>query len=91
MASRCSLCGCTEAESLSDARTLSLQEEFETGVYTCCQIAAWADEQALAWFEAEKEDAQRAFDKTHNARNTDAEGVLVPVRLRWRLAWFRRM
>ena len=54
MISTCRLCGCTEADSIADAKTLGLEEELQNGVYTCCQIAAWAHEQPLAWFEATK-------------------------------------
>ena len=56
----CKLCGRTETEAIADARTLGLEEELQNGVYNCCQIAEWADEQALAWFEAAHADSQCA-------------------------------
>jgi len=61
MISKCRLCGCTEVDSIADAKTLGLEEELQNGVYTCCQIAAWAHEQWLAWFEETKEDAKRGL------------------------------
>jgi hypothetical protein len=45
MSKRCEMCGRTESEVIADGRTLGLYEEFKGGVYTCYQIAAWADEQ----------------------------------------------
>jgi hypothetical protein len=33
-------------------------------VYTCCQIAKWANEQWLAWFEATQEDSKVVDDVT---------------------------
>jgi hypothetical protein len=51
-------CGHTESQVVADARALGLLEEFQCGVDTCCQIAAWADEQSLAWFEATTEDSR---------------------------------
>ena len=64
MISKCRVCGCTEADSIADAKTLGLEEELQNGVYTCCQIAAWAHEQWLAWFEATNEDAKHGCEKT---------------------------
>jgi hypothetical protein len=54
----CRTCGCTESQAIADARTLGLQRELQNGLYTCCQIAAWADEQWLAWLEAAEEDGK---------------------------------
>ena len=90
MISKCRLCGCTEADSIADAKTLGLEEEIQNGVYTCCQIAAWAHEQWLAWFEATKEDAKRGCEKTVRADYEKAEMALVPVRFRRPVPWFRR-
>jgi hypothetical protein len=33
-------CGCTASQALADAKTLGLQQEFQSGIYTCCQMAA---------------------------------------------------
>ena len=90
MESICKLCGCTESDSIADAKTLGLQEEFETGVYTCCQIAAWAHEQWVAWFEAANEHANRGSDTAANADCAEEDTVLVPVRFRCPVPWFRR-
>jgi hypothetical protein len=90
MISKCRLCGCTEADSIADAKTLGLEEELQNDVYTCCQIAAWAHEQWLAWFEATNEDAKRGCEKTVCADYEKAEVALVPVRFRRPVPWFRR-
>ena len=37
---------------------LGLNDEFERGFYSCCQLVAWADEQWLAWTEAALEDGK---------------------------------
>ena len=90
VASKCNVCGCTEAESLTDAKTLGLRQEFESGIYTCCQIAAWAHEQWVAWFEATSEDANRGSYTTATADYEERDAALVPVRFRRPVPWFRR-
>src|SRR3954453_12354433 len=62
MSNRCKVCGYTESQAMADARTLGLQPELQSGLYTCCQIAEWAEEQRLAWFEATQEDGQLVDD-----------------------------
>jgi hypothetical protein len=37
---------------------LGLVRELQRGIYTCCQIVAWADEQWLAWAEAARQDGK---------------------------------
>ena len=56
MTNICAVCGRTKSEAIADTNALGLQQEFQAGIYTCCQIGQWADEQALAWFEAVEED-----------------------------------
>jgi hypothetical protein len=90
MISKCKLCGCTEADSIADAKTLGLEEELQNGVYTCCQIAAWAHEQWLAWFEATNQDAKRGCEKAVRTDYEEAEAALAPVRFRRPVPWFRR-
>lgn len=69
MIGACEKCGCTAQEAIDNAKTLSLQQEFERGAYTCCQLAGWAHEQLTAWLEAARE---------------DGPSVLVPIRrARW--------
>jgi hypothetical protein len=65
----------------ADARTLGLQRELQNGVYTCCQIAAWADEQWLVWLEAAEEDAKSADAVTHPLECDDTE-VVTPIEVR---------
>lgn len=90
MNSKCAVCGCTELEAIAEARSLDLYEELQSGVYTCCQIAQWADEQFLAWFEAAHEDGKLINDVTKSLESEPTEAVVVPVRLRRpRVPWFR--
>jgi hypothetical protein len=92
MIGKCARCGRTESQITSDAKTLGLLQEFQSGVYSCCQIVKWADEQWLAWFEATQEDST-VVDKTADEAQVDevkGEGVLVPVRSRRRqVPWYR--
>jgi hypothetical protein len=60
----CSGCGCTESQAMADARTLGLQRDFQIRLYSCCEIAAWADEQWLAWLEAAQQDGEDADNIT---------------------------
>jgi hypothetical protein len=60
----CRCCGCTESQAMIDARTLGLQNQFQSGLYTCCQIVAWGDEQWLAWVEAAVADGKPVDDVT---------------------------
>ena len=78
MTQTCTTCVRTESQAIADARALGLQQEFESGIYTCCQIVAWADEQVLAWFQATHEDRWAKHDLTELA--SEAETVLVPLR-----------
>jgi hypothetical protein len=92
MTNKCTNCGRTESQIAADAKTLGLLQEFQSGVYTCCQIVAWADEQCLAWFEATEEDSKLVDNTTVRPQfdESDSEGVLVPVRLRRRqVPWYR--
>ena len=86
----CEACGLTESQALADAKTLGLLEEFKCGIYTCCQINAWAQEQWLAWFEAVEADAFRTQDGLGPVEESEAEAMLVPVRLRRPVPWYRR-
>ena len=91
MSNMCSACGYTESRAIADARTLGLQEELQTGLYTCCQIAEWADEQCLAWLEAAEEDRKPAHNLAKPLEMEEKEDALVPVRLRRsQVPWFRR-
>jgi hypothetical protein len=90
MSNRCQVCGYTESQAMADARTLGLQQELQSGRYTCCQIAEWADEQRLAWLEATQADGQLGDDVSRPPELGEAEPVLLPVRLRRPpVPWFR--
>jgi len=90
MADICTSCGRTESQTIADANTLGLLQELRSGVYTCCQISEWADEQWSAWFEATQEDMKR-FDGTISSPDfDDKEEVFVPVRRRQQqVPWYR--
>jgi hypothetical protein len=86
----CEACGLTESQASADARTLGLLEEFRGGVYTCCQIAMWANEQWLAWFQAIHADNSGHALAEFALPEEQEEQVLVPVRLRRRVPWYRQ-
>jgi len=77
----CRQCGCTESQAAGDASVLGFEDEFRTGVYSCCQVVAWADEQWLAWAEAAAEDGKSEEEATKPLEILECPG-LVPVRLR---------
>lgn len=86
----CGTCGRTEAQAVADAQSLGLEKELERGIYTCCHIALWADEQALAWFEATQADGYGVNDVTGIAEQGEREAILVPIRLRRsQVPWYR--
>ncbi|MBV9501531.1 MAG: hypothetical protein JO138_19355 [Acidobacteriaceae bacterium] len=86
----CDACGLTESQALAAAKTIGLHEEFNCGLYSCCQVSAWADEQCLAWFEAVEEDAQLAQQALNTIDDFGKEAALVPVHLRRSVPWYRR-
>ena len=75
----CTNCGSTHAQANADSRALGLREEFETGGYVCCQMAAWADEQWLAWSEAAHEDGRSMEEATQPLEVGESEPDLTPV------------
>jgi hypothetical protein len=90
MTDTCRTCGRTESQAIADARAVGLHQEFQSGIYTCCQIAQWADEQWLAWFKATRADFNRVDDVTGGPELGEAEALLVPVRLRRpQVPWYR--
>ena len=92
MTRKCPKCGRTESQITADAKTLGLLQEFESGIYSCCQIVEWADEQCWAWCEATEEDRRLVDSMTGRLQvdEDDNEGAVVPVRLRRRqVPWYR--
>jgi hypothetical protein len=86
----CQNCGSGESEAVADAKTLGLLQEFQSGIYTCCQLAKWAHEQWCAWFEATHQDFETSTHLVDDAAQiADTEAMLVPVRFRQRVPWFR--
>jgi hypothetical protein len=87
---KCTKCGRIKSQVTADARSLGLLEELQSGVYSCCEISQWADEQWLAWFEATQEDRKVLEDVTIRPEFTETNVVLVPVRLhRQQVPWYR--
>ena len=90
MPDKCMNCGFTESQVIADAKTLGLLQEFESGLYSCCQISEWADEQCQAWFEAIAQDAKLADYTTTRREVDDTDIVFVPVPLRRKqVPWYR--
>jgi hypothetical protein len=82
------MCGRAESEKVAERR--SDCTKLQSGVYTRCQIAAWADEQWLASSEATSEDASRSDGLTCGASELPAETALVPARFCRPVPWFYR-
>jgi hypothetical protein len=90
MSMTCRTCRRSDSQIVADAKALGLLQEFQCGIYTCCQIAEWADEQCLAWFEATQEDGKSVDEVKRRPELGEAEAVLVAVRLRRaQVPWFR--
>jgi hypothetical protein len=82
MTNKCAQCGRTKSQTAADSKTLGLVQELQRGVYTCCQITEWADEQRLAWFEAIHEDSHLIDEQSVQPESRDADVVFIPVRFR---------
>jgi hypothetical protein len=76
----CRRCGCKEAQAIADARALNFLDEFLAGIYTCCQVAQWADEQWLAWLEAGREDG-KPLEEVTRPLEVESDALFVPVHL----------
>lgn len=48
----CEQCGCTPSEATAEARALGLEQEFQAGIYTCCELDRLGEEQWRACLEA---------------------------------------
>ncbi len=82
--SLCRGCGCTEAQAAADAKALGFHDEFRAGIYTCCQVVQWADEQWLAWLRAAAEDGKTPQEVTQPLEIRESEALFVRVRSRKR-------
>ena len=90
MSDICRVCGYTRSQVIADARAIGLRQQFESGIYTCCQITEWANEQWSAWFEAIQEDSMRVEDMSSQCEFDDGDAMFVPVRLRrQQVPWYR--
>ena len=54
----CRSCGCNQLQAAADARAVGFEEEFASGIYTCCQVLQWADEQWLICLHAAEQDGR---------------------------------
>jgi hypothetical protein len=78
----CRLCGCNAVQAAADARAIGFEDDFQNGVYTCCQVVQWADEQWLVWMQAAAEDVQPIDDVTLSLEMPESQATPVPVRIR---------
>jgi hypothetical protein len=78
----CRRCRCNEAAA-ADARTVGLLDEFLAGIYTCCQVVHWADEQWLAWQEAGGQD-RKVPEEVARPLEVEPDALFVPVLVRKR-------
>ena len=67
MIGACEKCGCTAQEAIANAKTLSFEQELESGAYTCCQLAGWAHEQLTTWLEAAEQDGEKVLVRVRRA------------------------
>ena len=96
MSDACGNCGRTPLEAIAEAKTLGLELEIQGGLYTCCQIADWADEQLTAWLDATCDDGKSHVEKAatlyepiDHVELGETE-IFVHVRARRpRVPWFR--
>ena len=58
-----------------------LSKEFASGIYTCCQVVQWADEQWLAWLDAAAQDGKMA-EEARPLEISEAAREFVHVRSR---------
>jgi hypothetical protein len=89
MSNICVVCGRTESEAIADANALGLRQEFQVGIYTCCQIAEWANEQAAAWFEALAQDFNWADEPAAQLTREPQPVFARPRPSRSRVPWYR--
>ena len=87
----CLNCWCNEAQAAADAKVLGFEEQFRAGIYSCCQIVQWADEQWLAWLEAANQDRTANEGLTQSPWARDSEPELFRAHLgnsRFKQGWF---
>jgi hypothetical protein len=90
MTNTCATCVHTESQAIVEAKTIGLQQEFESGIYTCCQIVEWAAEQSQAWFEATRDCRMPDGHDTKLPDSGESESLLVRIRTKRRtVPWFR--
>jgi hypothetical protein len=78
----CRYCGCSQPQAAADAQALGFEEEFASGIYNCCQVVRWADEQWLAWLNAGEQDGKIAEDVTRRLEISEPSKEFVYVRSR---------
>jgi hypothetical protein len=76
----CRHCGSNQPDAAADARALGFEEEFASGIYTCCQVVQWADEQWLAWSRAAEEDGKALEEVMRHLEIREPSPAYVQVR-----------
>ncbi|MBV8073744.1 MAG: hypothetical protein JO270_27875 [Acidobacteriaceae bacterium] len=66
---------------MAEAEALGFQDEFRDGLYSCCEIVQWAEEQWRAWLDAAKEDAQNGRE-VKRPGGGDPEELFLRTRVR---------
>jgi hypothetical protein len=80
---KCRNCGCTISQAAAGALALGFEDEFAAGAYSCCQVAAWADEQWFAWSEAAVEDGKSEEQATKSIEVVASPALVSVVRLQF--------
>ena len=76
MSGVCDSCKCNHLQARLYARTLDFEDEFLGGMYSCCQVVEWSEEQWLAWREAAREDG-KTIEELTPPESEEAEKVFV--------------
>ena len=75
----CVSCGCNYLQARLYAKALDFEDEFLGGMYSCCQVVQWSEEQWLAWREAAREDGKTIEEFTQTLESREPEKVFVKV------------
>ena len=78
----CRVGECTKLQVRTAARVLGFNDEFERGLYSCCQLIAWADEQWRAWIGAASQDGKLVDRARRPLELNEAESEPILVRVR---------
>ncbi len=82
MSGVCNSCGCDRAQAVLYARAIDFEAEFLAGLYDCCQVVQWSEEQWLAWREAACEDGKTIDEVMPALGSEEPEKAFVKVQIR---------